>query len=43
MSSIILANDELAKLIKETKLETIKEVNKPDNVADANVEKFVIE
>ena len=43
MSSIILANDELAKLIKETKLETIQEVNEPDNVADANVEKFVIE
>ena len=30
MSSIISANDELAKLIKKTKLETIEEVNKPD-------------
>ena len=43
MSSIILANDELAKLIKKTKLETIEEVNEPDNVDGANVEKFVIE
>ena len=30
MSSIISANDELAKLIKKAKLETIEEVNKPD-------------
>ena len=43
MSSIILANDELAKLIKKTKLETIEEVNEPDNVDGANVEKSVIE
>ena len=43
MTSIILANDELAKLIKKTKLETIEEVNQPDNVGGANVENFVIE
>ena len=38
MTSIILANDELAKLIKKIKLETIEEVNQPDNVDGANVE-----
>ena len=43
MSSIILANNELAKLIKKTKLETIEEVNEPDNADGANVENFVIE
>ena len=43
MTSIILANDESAKLIKKTKLETIEEVNEPDNVDGANVENFVIE
>ena len=43
MTSIILANDELAKLIKKTKLEIIEEVNEPDNVDGANVENFVIE
>ena len=43
MSSITLANNELAKLIKKTKLETIEEVNQPDNVDGANVENFVIE
>ena len=43
MTSIILANDESAKLIKKKKLETIEEVNKPDNVDGANVENFVIE
>ena len=42
MSSIILAN-ELAKLIKKTKLETTEEVNQPDNVDGTNVENFVIE
>ena len=39
MSSIILANNELAKLIKKM-LETIEEVNQPDNVDGANVENF---
>ena len=43
MSSVILSNDELAKPIKKTKLETIEEVNEPDNVDGANVENFVIE
>ena len=43
MSSIILTNDELAKLIKKKKLETIEEVNKPDNVDGTNVESLVIE
>ena len=43
MSSITLANNELAKLIKKTKLETIEEVDEPDNVNGANVENFVIE
>ena len=43
MSSIILANNELAKLIKKTKIETIEEVNEPDDVNSANVENFVIE
>ena len=43
MSSIILANDKLAKLIKKTKLETIEEINKPDNVDSANMEKCFIE
>ena len=43
MSSIILANDKLAKLIKKTKLETIEEINKPDNVDGANMENFFIE
>ena len=43
MTSIILANDELAKLIKKTKLETIEEVNQPDNVDGVNVENFVVE
>ena len=43
MSSIILANDELAKLIKKPKLGIIEEVNKPDNVDGANVENFVAE
>ena len=43
MSFIILTNDELAKLIKKKKLETIEEVNKPDNVDGTNVENFVIE
>ena len=43
MSSIILTNNELAKLIKKKKLETIEEVNKPDNVDSTNVENFVIE
>ena len=43
ISSVILANDEIAKLIKKTKLETIEEVNEPDNVDGANVENFVIE
>ena len=43
MSSIILTNDELAKLIKKKKLETIEEVDKPDNVDGTNVENFVIE
>ena len=42
MSSIILANNELAKLIKKM-LETIEEVNQPDNVDGANVENFVVE
>ena len=43
MSSVILANGELAKLIKKTKLEIIDKVTKPDNIDGANVEKFVIE
>ena len=43
MSSIISANDELATLIKKTKLETIEEVKYPDNVNGVNVENFVIE
>ena len=43
MSSVILSNDELAKPIKKTKLETIEEVNEPDNVDGVNVENFVIE
>ena len=43
MSSIILTDNELAKLIKKKKLETIEEVNKPDNVDSTNVENFVIE
>ena len=43
MSSIKLANNELAKPIKKTKLKTIEEVNEPDNVNDANVETFIIE
>ena len=44
MSSVILANNELAKLIKKKKkLETIEEVNEPDNADGANVENFVIE
>ena len=37
MSSIILVNVELAKLIKKkTKLETIEEVIQPDNIDGAN-------
>ena len=40
MSSVILSNDELAKPIKKTKLETIEEVNEPDNFDGANVENF---
>ena len=44
MSSIILANVELAKLIKKkTKLETIEEVIQPDNIDGAHQENFVIE
>ena len=43
ISSIILANDELAKLMKKTKSGTIEEVNEPDNVDGANVENFVVE
>ena len=43
ISYIILANDELDKLIKKTKLETIEEVKQLDNVDGANVENFVIE
>ena len=43
MTFIILANDELAKLKKKKKLETIEEVNEPDNIDGANVENFVIE
>ena len=43
LSSIILANNELAKLIKKTKLETIEEVNEPDNIDGANTENFAIE
>ena len=43
MTSIILGNNELAKLIKKSKLETIEEKNEPDNVDVANVENFVIE
>ena len=43
ISYIILANDELDKLIKKTKLETIEEVKQLDNVNGANVENFVIE
>ena len=43
MSSIKLANNELAKPIKKTKLKTTEEVNEPDNVNDANVETFIIE
>ena len=43
ISSFIFANDELAKLIKKTKLETIEKVNDPDNVGGTNVENFVIE
>ena len=43
MSSVKLANNELAKPIKKTKLKTIEEVNEPDNVNDANVETFIIE
>ena len=43
ISSIILANDELAKLMKKTKSETIEEVNKPDDVDGANVKNFVAE
>ena len=43
ISSIILANDELAKLMKKTKSETIEEVNEPDNVDGANVENCVVE
>ena len=43
LSSIILANNELAKLIKKTKLETIEEVNEPDNIDGANMENFAIE
>ena len=43
MSSIILPNNKLAKLIKKAKLETAEEANEPDNVDDANEENFVIE
>ena len=43
ISYIILANDELDKLIKKTKLETIEEVKQLDNVDGTNVENFVIE
>ena len=42
MSYIILAINQLAKLIKITKLEIVEEVNGPDNVEGANVENFVI-
>ena len=35
MTSIILANNELAQLMKKTKLETVEEVNEPDNVDGA--------
>ena len=37
MSSVILANGELAKLIKKTKLETIEKVNEPDNTECGNI------
>ena len=43
ISYIILANDELDKLIKKTRLETIEEVKQLDNVDGTNVENFVIE
>ena len=43
MCSIILVNDELVKLIKKAKLQTIEEVSEPDNVDGGNVENFVIE
>ena len=43
MCSIILVNDELVKLIKKAKLQTIEEVSEPDNVNGGNVENFVIE
>ena len=43
MSCIILANSELVKLIKKTKLETTEEVNEPDNVDGANMESLAIE
>ena len=43
MSSLILANNKLAKLRKKNKIRTYWRSNEPDNVDSANVGNFVIE